>query len=82
MLTRILDWLFPTQRLVSHLESEVAWWRAQWAQARAREQAATDQLLAFRLGAAPLTPPPPPADTFDVVRELMQNEEFARAGDA
>lgn len=95
-MTRLLAWLFPTQRLVDEMAAtiayereraaqEIGWWRAQCEMYRAREQRAVDRLLGLKVGVGPLTPEVVPPDTVQAQllaaeQELLGQEEFARAG--
>lgn len=67
---------------IAHLESEVAFWRLQFAHERQRAERAVDTLLALKLGVPPITVPTREErmEDEDHLERDLRDPEFAQAG--
>ena len=80
-MSRLLDWLFPTQRLVAHMEQEVAFWRGQFVLERQRCDRLQDDLLAVRVGTPPISQPRGPmAELPKDVAEALRMPDWSQIG--
>jgi hypothetical protein len=73
---------FWSRRYVAHLEGEIAYLRQQVEHERDRAERAVDELLRVRVQGMPISEPSQMAPAEDVVQRLLNNTEWAQAGEA